>query len=244
MKRLIKHLLEIIFEIEANVAKKWAACAHKRLFFAQWSIAPSPEWFDHSIDLYYDWPKSRNPLWLERGIYSCLCLSGGNTLELSCGDGFNTRNFYSLRSKKIIACDFDPTAIRAAKKKNSAPNVEYVLADIRTQMPKGEFENVIWDAAIEHFTPAEIESIMKNIKSRLKNNGVFSGYTLLEKDDGEKHLHQHEYEFKDKQDLYQFLKPHYKNVRVFETVYPNRHNLYFWASDGEIPFMENWSKMI
>ncbi len=42
------------------------------------------------------------------------------------------------------------------------------------------------------------------------------------------------------QDLKRFLTPHFKNVRVFETIYPERHNLYFWASDAVIPFASDW----
>jgi hypothetical protein len=70
--------------------------------------------------------------------------------------------------------------------------------------------------------------------------GTLSGYTLAERDDGGKHLQQHEYEFKSKEDLARFLRPHFKNVTVFETIFPERHNLYFWASDGIIPFMGGW----
>jgi len=87
------------------------------------------------------------------------------------------------------------------------PNVKFVLADIRNEIPEGVFENVVWDAAIEHFKPAEIDSIMKNIKERLSADGVLSGYTILEKKDGVKHIHQHEYEFKGMLDLKRFLTP-------------------------------------
>jgi len=30
-------------------------------------------------------------------------------------------------------------------KKNSAHNISFVLADIRNNMPAGQFENIIWD---------------------------------------------------------------------------------------------------
>ena len=70
-----------------------------------------------------------------------------------------------------------------------------------------------------------------------------SGYTLVEKGDQKEHLRQHEYEFKDMNDLKRFLAPHFKNVKVFETIYPERHNLYFWASDGVLPFDNEWPHM-
>jgi SAM-dependent methyltransferase len=241
-KGLLKRIAEFVFETEAAIAKAWVSAAHWRLFLAQWGLKPSPEWFDHSIDLYHQWPKTNNSLWLERGVFGSLALAGERVLELSCGDGFNAKNFYSHRSKEVVACDFDPSALATAKRKNSAANVTYILADIRTAMPAGIFENITWDAAIEHFTPDEIRSIMTNIKARLTSDGVLSGYTIVERSDGKKHLHQHEYEFKNKRDLEAFLTPHFKNIRVFETIYPSRHNLYFWASDGMIPFGPGWQQ--
>jgi SAM-dependent methyltransferase len=239
-KGLVKRLLESAFELEAGLAAKWASGAHKRLMASQWRFGGNPEFFDHHLDLFYQWRATRNSFWVERGVFGGLAMKGGDVLELACGDGFNARNFYSLRAKKVVACDFDKSAIATAKRKNAAPNLSFVLADIRTSMPDGTFENVVWDAAIEHFTPAEISSIMINIKRRLTPDGILSGYTLVEKDDGTTHLDQHEYEFRDMDDLSSFLKPHFKNVRVFETIFPDRHNLYFWASDGDVPFDAGW----
>lgn len=165
-------------------------------------------------------------------------------LEIVCGDGFNARNFYSLRSELVVACDFDPKAIKTAQGKNSAPNIEFLLADIRTEMPEGKFGNIIWDAAIEHFTPDEIEKILNGIKSRLTDDGILSGYTIVERADGTKSLSHHEYEFKGKEDPLRFFQPHFRNVTVFETEYPERTNLYFWASDGVLPFGLGWSKAV
>ncbi len=235
-----KPLFESIIEIECAVAQRWVSGAHRHLLKVQWGLPPQPENFDHHIDLYYLWLESRNSLWLERGVFGSLTLRGGAVLELACGDGFNAKNFYSLRSSHVIACDFDPKAIRTAKKKNHAPNLEFILADIRTDMPEGKFENIVWDAAIEYFTPVEIAKILDDIKSRLQKNGILSGYTIVERSEG-KSLSHHEYEFKNKEDLMSFLSPHFDNVTVFETVYPSRHNLYFWASDGVLPFNYDWS---
>ena len=236
-----KPLLEMLFEFESRISAGWSAAAHKRLLAAQWRLPPQPEHFDHHIDLYYQWLQTRNPLWVERGVFGGLALKGGDVLELACGDGFNARNFYSLRSRQVVACDFDPKAIATACRRNAAPNVVFLIADIRTQMPAGRFDNVVWDAAIEHFKPDEIHSIMSAIKERLTSDGVLSGYTIVERHDGKKSLHQHEYEFQDKEDLMRFLEPWFAQVTVFETVYPDRHNLYFWASDGALPFNEHWT---
>ena len=237
----LKPVCESVAEGECAIASAWAKSAHKRLMAVQWGMPPPPENFDHQIDQFYWWAVSRNPQWVERGVYGALALKGGNLLELCCGDGFNARNFYSLKSKEVVACDFDRKIIRVAKRKNAAPNVSFHVADIRTQMPDGRYDNIVWDAAIEHFTETEIEDIMRNIKKRLAPDGILSGHTVVERADGQKQLSHHEYEFKNKEDLLRFFTPFFANVIVFETEYPGRHNLYFWASDSAIPFGHGWT---
>ena len=69
-----------------------------------------------------------------------------------------------------------------------------------------------------------------------------SGYTIIARPD--KHLNQHEHEFESKADLMSFLAPHFRNVSVFETVHPSRHNLYFYAGDGAVPFDHDWEGML
>jgi SAM-dependent methyltransferase len=240
----LKPVLEKLMEMEASIARRWASTAHRRLMAVQWGLPPQPEYFDHHIDLFYQWSALRNALWLERGAFGSLALRGGLVLELACGDGFNAKHFYSLRSKQVIACDIDPQAIRVAKKKNSADNLEFIVADIRTSMPAGTFDNVVWDAAIEHFTREEIEKLLVEIKQRLTQEGILSGYTIVERSDGSKSLSHHEYEFKSKEDLFQFLSPYFEKVTVFETIYPSRHNLYFWASDAKLPFTDGWPNAV
>jgi SAM-dependent methyltransferase len=237
-----KTFLETLFSFEAGLAERWVSAAHRRLFLAQWGIFPLPEFFDHKIGLYWMWRARRGgPYFVERGVFSLLALAPGcKALELCCGDGFNAHLFYSARVGSMLAVDFDPKAIAHAKKHFHADNVVYELADIRTQMPEGIFDNIVWDAAIEHFTETEISDLMANIKRRLTATGILSGHTIQEQADGKKMLPHHEYEFKSKEDLARFFRPHFRNVKVFETIYPDRHNLYFWASDGVIPFMEEW----
>ena len=133
----LKPIFESVVQLECRLSQKWVASAHRRLLRVQWSLPPGPEHFDHHIDLFYQWLETRNPLWLERGVFSSLALKKKKVLELACGDGFNAKNFYSLLSQSVLACDFDNLAINAAKDKNSAKNIQFVLADIRTEMPGG-----------------------------------------------------------------------------------------------------------
>jgi SAM-dependent methyltransferase len=224
----------------SSLSRKAAASAHRLQYVIEWSV-DNPEYFDHFIDSHYQWHAMRQSFPWERGVYSSLALQATRgdslpkVLELCCGDGFMTYHFYSLQSSSIVSMDFDPEAIDAARRNCSAPNIKYLLGDIRTDMPSGQFDNIIWDAAIEHFTEDEIKGLMSSIKERLAPGGIVSGYTIVEPEHGGKHLHQHEYEFHDKADLARFLEPWFKNVQVFQTVFPSRTNLYFFASDGDLP---------
>jgi SAM-dependent methyltransferase len=168
---------------------------------------------------------------------------GAKVLELCCGDGFNTYHFYSIRAGSIIAVDYDPEAIQFARRHFPAPNIKYDVADIRTEMPLGSFDNIVWDAAIDYLTEQEIDKVMADIKSRLAEDGILTGYTILEFGEG-RFLHGNRYDFKSKEDLLRFLQPHFRNVRVLETIYPSRHNLYFFAGDMELPFDTSWPNMI
>ena len=219
----------------SRVSRRLSYFFHWFQFNIEWG-ADNPEYFDHHLDVHYQWPKHGNSLPMERGVHSSLAIrEGGRTLDLACGDGFFTNYFYALKSSEVIGVDFDKSAIKLARSNRILPNTSFVLGDIRTDIPDGPFENVVWDAAIEHFTEAEIVSLVGRIKEVLAVGGILSGYTITEAEHGGKHLHQHEYEFHDKEDLKRFLVPHFRNVHVYSSKFPNRTNLYFYATDGVLP---------
>ena len=218
-----------------------AAKTHQAQFLAEWTV-DNPEYFDHFIDQYYLWTKTRVSFPWERGVFSSLALSDGSrVLDFCCGDGFNAYHFYSLRATQVTAIDFDAEAIKWARRNFRIDNVRWIEGDIRTQIPDGPFDNIVWDAAIEHFTETEIEGLMARIKAVMTPGGTLSGYTIVESPTGQKSLHQHEYEFSSREDLARFLSPHFRNVQVFSTAYPKRENLYFYASDGPLPFEREWN---
>jgi protein-L-isoaspartate O-methyltransferase len=217
------------------LVRKLSAFTHLAQYAIQWGWEPKPEWFDHNLDLHWQWSATNNGLFVERGVFSRLVLKpDAKMLEICCGDGFNARYFYSNKALSIIALDFDATAISHARRFNSAPNVTYIQQDIRQGLPPGPFDNIVWDAAIEHFTEVEIDRIVGAIVQGLGADGILSGYTVTERADARKANSLHEYEFKDKDDLRRFFTPHFAFVKVWETVYPSRHNLYFVASQTPV----------
>jgi len=214
---------------------------HKLQFVLEWRLS-NPEYFEHQMDLNWKWHETRSAYPMERGVFSGFALRNdsppkGATLDLCCGDGFYSYYFYSKRSAKVVGIDFDPQAINfAIRNYQIAGNIDFIVGDIRSDIPDGPFDNIVWDAAIEHFTELEIKGLVGRIKAELKSDGILSGYTIVESEHGGKHLHQHEYEFHNKEDLARFLSPHFRNVQVFSTTYPDRTNLYFYASDSLLPF--------
>lgn len=233
--------LSLVKELNYSV-RKFAATTHYFQHLVEWGSSSNPEWYDHFIDQYWGWPKIGTCMPWERGIFSSIALKkNGKALELCCGDGFNAYHFYAIHLESIISVDFDKKAIEHARKNFKNPKIKYEFCDIRNSIPSGKFDNVIWDAAIEHFTEFEINKIMSDIKNNLMDKGILSGYTIIARSDGQKMHHDHEYEFSSKEDLMRFLSPHFQRVKIFETDYPDRHNLYFYASDlAPLPFDADW----
>lgn len=218
------------------------------LFEAHWS-APTPEWSDQFTSMYLLWERLGQPILAERGAAILFAINrDADVLELCCGDGFYTRFFYSGRAAAITAVDFDTDAIAYARRYNSAPNISYALADIRVALPDGPFDVAIWNGAIEHFTEQEIATLVGKIQQRLRPDGVVCGYTIASVGDSFS-LEHHEYEFRSKEDLLDRFTSFFRNVRVFEMIWPERlglpegvkrHNLYFYASNGPVPFDDEW----
>jgi len=235
--------LHVVRPLNAAV-RRLAHVTHKWQMEMEWRVAPVPEWYDTFLGQYYRWREDRVSWIWDRGVYNVLTMApGARVLDLCCGGGFFTRYFYSGRAAEVIAVDFDPRAIAHARKYNAADNVRYELGDIRRSLPSGSYDNVVWDGAIEHFTEQEIAEILPGLRLRLTPGGTLSGYTVQERE-GEAHHPDHEYEFKSKSDLARLLLRFFRNVLVFETIYPERHNLHFIASDGVLPFDPTWPQAI
>jgi SAM-dependent methyltransferase len=217
-----------------RLLRKVSSLSHHVQFVLQWGVRPVPGWFDHYLDIHYMWGKTRTPLSCERGILGLLAIKeGASVLELCCGDGFNAFHFYSIRAAKIVAIDMDSEAIASARRSFSTGNIEFVAGDIRRDMPNEQFDNVVWDASLEYFTAEEIGRLLAGVKQLLRPGGILSGQVQLLKTQADEHSHI----FRSTADLVQFFVPHFQNLRLVETRYPSRHNVYFYASDAALSFL-------
>mgnify|MGYP001150300401 CR=1 FL=1 len=233
---LIRPLLMFFSKIETYLSRKWVQSAYHRMFMLQWQFSFGQElgYFDHTMDLFYQFPVRSEAGWLERGVLNRIALMSHENpiaMELCCGDGFNAMHFYSPCCKSLLCVDNDNSVLKIARKKNCASNIEYLLRDIMKEMPsrEGGFHNIICDAALAYFNEKEIVEIIKKVKKRLKKEGIFSGMVGVE-------YHEGGYVFEGVEDLKRLLKPYFKNVWVYETVSTIKHSLYFEASDEELPF--------
>lgn len=222
----------------------FARLTHKLQFFAEWKFG-NPQYFEHQMDLNWKWHTTRTSYSMERGVFSSFALKNdnppnGHTLDLCCGDGFYSYYFYSKRSAKVIAMDINPEPIKFAKSNyKSADNIEFLTGDIRSDIPNGPFDNIIWDASIHYFTKSEVNAVITRIKEVLKHDGILSGYTSVDSEHLTKSLSQHDLEFSRKDYITSLLSQNFKNVQIFSTTYSDRVNIYFYASASTLPFQKD-----
>jgi len=215
-----------------------SAGSHHLQYKVEGFLRPSAEWFDHEIDVQWQWPARQRSMFLERGVLNTLAIRpGGEILEICCGDGFNAHRFYAERGAKVLAIDHNRAALAHARRFHARPNVEYRHCDIRLGLPEGPFDNIIWDSAIHHFTLPELAVILESVHRSLAGGGVLSGYTVIEP--GESYSYAR-VSFTDPEALADLLAGEFAHVAVLETPDVLRRNLYFFASDvlKSLPFTD------
>jgi ubiquinone/menaquinone biosynthesis C-methylase UbiE len=249
MKRFIKRLISIFLPLVLAMnrcLRALAAAGHRLQFLLQWRFGlRAPHSFDPFIDLYWQWETSRSPMSWERGIFGLLAMKPGcRLLDICCGEGFYAHRFYSGRAGTIVAMDYNIKAIAYARRNFQAPNIDYRCGDVRVEMPEGPFDNISWDAGIEYFTLEEIGGILDSIKKRLAPQGVLSGYSILVPSDGTAEIQGQKYAAASREGLGRLLSRFFRHVTIIRTVYPDRTNHYFFASDGPVPLAQGWMDML
>lgn len=194
-----------------------------------------PSWFDHRIDLYYQWPD--NLFWLERGVLPRKYMSEGcSVLDLFCGDGFYSRYFYSTSANSIDAIDKDPSAIDHARKLHSHPKIQYAVLDSTTaDFPRNRYDVIVWFEGIEHLSTEDYSKVIQRIKSVMGQSSILFGSTpiVMEENVGKSNW-EHENEFTNTKDLESFLGKDFEQIQIDVTSYPEngggqRRTAYFTA---------------
>ena len=156
------------------------------------------------------------PYAYSRAFYSAeVVRQGDRLLDIGCGDGFFTKRFLSVRCSKVDALDVELSAIRAAGRDNAAANVTYHLLDAVTEsFPSPEYDVIVWDGALGHFSPETTHLMLRKIVDHLAPDGIFVGSESLGHE-GTDHL-----QFFDSLEvLRELLAAHFRHVELRSTDY-------------------------
>ena len=105
---------------------------------------------------------------------------GDRVLDIGCGDGLFTRRFYCDRASQIDAIDVEQSAIDHAQCFHADPKIVYRKIDaVAESFPQSEYDVVVWNGAIGHFSSGDAAVVMKKISAVLGPRGVFVGSESL-----------------------------------------------------------------
>lgn len=95
-----------------------------------------------------------------------------DVLEIGCGTGKNTE-FLQTKAANLIAVDFSNEMLERAKKKITAPNVEFRQMDLREKWDFGHnaFDLITCSLALEHIE--NIDFAFSEARRVLRSNGLF-----------------------------------------------------------------------
>ena len=172
-----------------------------------------------------------------RAFFTSLVIEDGDTvLDIGCGEGFFTKRFYAHRAKLVHAIDIDAGAIRRARRRNRDPRVQFFEADATSFVPPlPNYDVIVWDGAIGHFSAAQSDRVLRTIVSCLDADGIFCGSESLRHYGGD-----HLQAWASEDDLAALLRQHFRHVEIFSTEYRGgfsnehvRHEAYWRCSQVE-----------
>lgn len=204
----------------------------------EWGWPPAPEWFDHHLGTHAAELQSQT-ISEERGVYATLAVPlGGHVLDLCCGDGWYAKHFYARKAAAVTAVDYDADAIAYARRVNRHPAVTHEVRDVRSDLPEGPFDAVVWSGAIEHFSERETRAILAALQARMRPGALLAGDTILAAREGV-HLVHHEREYASEEELIDALTQVFTYACAWRSEHPGRTELYFFASDtaAQLPFL-------
>jgi SAM-dependent methyltransferase len=133
---------------------------------------------------------------------------GDKVLDIGCGDGFFTRRFYCERASQIDAIDVEQSAIDHARRFHPDSKIVYRKVDaVAEAFPQSQYDVVVWNGALGHFSVQDTCIVMKKIIAALGPRGVFVGSESLGQEG-----HDHLQFFADEAAVQRLLRPHFQYV--------------------------------
>jgi protein-L-isoaspartate O-methyltransferase len=228
----VERLAEISRSVSYNV--------HNLKLLCDMQVAPITLYTDHFLNQFFLMSALKRTWFVEGPAFCGLAIEPGcRMLEIGCGTGYYTDIFFSPLASEIVAIDIDHRAIETACRMHQTKNIRYEVMDARKELPAGRFDVVLWTPSIFAFTPHEFDALVERLRNIMSDGARLVGWTYVEVDhDGQRIL------WYDMKSLANRFKRHFKNVRAFErvhsTIQPPRHSLFFYASDGSLPFDAEW----
>ena len=200
--------------ISEHIAAKWLLRIYQSKFRLDWEFSKiPPHFYNHKMGIaqFVFGKLTYGPYPYYRGFYASQVIQDGdNLLDIGCGDGFFTKRFFSTKCAHVDGIDIEPSAIRCAEKENNANNVSYHLLDaVEMDFPQREYEVIVWDGAIGHFSPDTLDTVLPKIVKALSQDGVFVGSESLG-DEGTDHLTK----FDSQDDLGKLLSKYFRFVEL------------------------------
>lgn len=120
-----------------------------------------------------DWHKDHlsDDWWIDgMGKFTGMLPAGSTVLDAGCAGGVKSK-FLTDKGFQVTGIDFAPNFIKIAKEE--VPEAEFRVLDIRdiASLEK-QFDGIVLQAVLLHFSKKEIPDILKNIIAKLKTNGI------------------------------------------------------------------------
>jgi len=99
--------------------------------------------------------------------------AGDNILDVGCGDGYYSYLMSNLSVKsKITGTDFDPNALKSARRNLKGKNIKLFQADLMKELPfrARTFDKAVMSEVCEHL-PNDVKGL-KEVNRVLKKNGI------------------------------------------------------------------------
>jgi SAM-dependent methyltransferase len=157
---------------------------YKSKFNLDWKFSKTPpHFYNHRMGMsqFTFENKVYGPFTYYRGFFASQVIQDADKLlDIGCGDGFFTKRFFSVKCGHVDAVDIEPSAIHYALINNNAENIEYHLMDaVVKDFPRREYNVIVWDGAIGHFSPGSMEIMLQKIRTALSQDGIFAGSESL-----------------------------------------------------------------
>lgn len=166
------------------VTVRWLLKIYQSKFRLDWEYSKTPpHFYNHRMGMsqFVLGDKVNGPFAYYRGFYAAQIIKENDRLlDIGCGDGFFTKRFFSAKCLQVDGIDIEPSAIQYAVKENAAENVKYHLLDaVEMDFPAPEYDVIVWDGAIGHFSPETLDKVLSKIADSLAVDGVFVGSESL-----------------------------------------------------------------